>query len=50
MTKRLLLLVLVGALALPLAGCQTGRGSHRPDPNTLYVGAVQSSFPSAYMP
>lgn len=50
MTKRLMLMLLVGVLVLPLAGCRGGAGSHRPDPNTLYVGSVQSSFPSAYMP
>lgn len=49
-TKRLMLFVMVGLLVVPLAGCQGGRGSHRSDPNTLYVGSVQSSFPSAYMP
>ena len=43
-------MLLVGVLVLPLAGCRGGAGSHRPDPNTLYVGSVQSSFPSAYMP
>lgn len=50
MTKRLMLFLLVGLLAVSSAGCVGGRGSHRPDPNTLYVGSVQSSFPTAYMP
>lgn len=50
MAKRLMLLLLLALAVLPLAGCGAGSRAHRPDPNTLYVGSVQASFPSAYMP
>lgn len=44
-------LVLVGSAVLLLAGCQKTEYPRRTDPtNTLYVGVVQSSFPSAFMP
>lgn len=50
MAKRLMLLLLLALAVLPLAGCGAGSRAHRPDPDTLYVGSVQASFPSAYMP
>lgn len=50
MVKRLMLLTLVSIIIIPLVGCQSPDHSHRPDENTLYVGSVQTSFPSAYMP
>ena len=44
-------LVLVAGVALLLTGCQRIQYPRRTDrTNTLYVGAVQSSFPSAFMP
>jgi len=43
--------VLVICSVVLLAGCQRSEYPRRSDPtNTLYVGVVQSSFPSAFMP
>ena len=50
MVKKVMLLVLMSILIIPLVGCQVTSRSHRPDPDTLYIGSVQTSFPSAYMP
>ncbi|NLL48363.1 MAG: ABC transporter substrate-binding protein [Firmicutes bacterium] len=50
MVKRLMLLLVVSIIIIPLVGCQVATQSHRPDPDTLYIGSVQTSFPSAYMP
>lgn len=44
-------LVLAAGVALLLSGCQRIQYPRRTDrTNTLYVGVVQSSFPSAFMP
>ena len=50
MVKRLMLLLVVSIIIIPLVGCQVATQSHRPDPDTLYIGSLQTSFPSAYMP
>ncbi|MCK9525215.1 MAG: ABC transporter substrate-binding protein [Limnochordia bacterium] len=50
MVRRLMLLLVVSIIIIPLVGCQGISQSHRPDPDTLYVGSVQTSFPAAYMP
>ena len=53
-TKRVWLvvcLVLVVSAAMLLMGCQRNQYPRRTDrTNTLYVGVVQASFPSAFMP
>lgn len=44
-------LILVAGAAMLLTGCQKNEYPRRTDAtNTLYVGVVQSSFPSAFMP
>lgn len=50
MAKRLMLILVLSIIIIPMVGCQHAGQIHRPDPNTLYVGSVQTSFPSAYMP
>ncbi|MDD4519169.1 MAG: ABC transporter substrate-binding protein, partial [Limnochordia bacterium] len=50
MAKRLMLILVLSIIIIPLIGCESPGQSHRPDPDTLYVGSVQTSFPTAYMP
>ncbi|MDI9483931.1 MAG: ABC transporter substrate-binding protein [Bacillota bacterium] len=51
MARRLMLYLVLSIICISLVGCQAGAGrSHRPDPDTLYIGTVQASFPTAYMP
>ncbi len=50
MARKLMLALVLSIIIIPLVGCTGPSQSHRPDPNTLYVGSVQTSFPSAYMP
>lgn len=50
MAKKLMLIIMMGIMVLCLTSCQTPGQVHRPDENTLYIGSVQASFPTAYMP
>lgn len=50
MAKRLMLILLMSIIIIPLVGCEGPGQNHRLDPDTLYVGSVQTSFPTAYMP
>ncbi|HBG00868.1 MAG TPA: hypothetical protein DDW87_04760, partial [Firmicutes bacterium] len=50
MVKRLMLTLMLSIILIPLVGCQISSKVRRPDPDTLYVGCVQTAFPSAYMP
>ncbi|NLL42267.1 MAG: hypothetical protein GX251_02870, partial [Firmicutes bacterium] len=51
MARKLMLFLVLSIICISLAGCQVGGSrSHRPDPDTLYIGTVQPSFPTAYMP
>ncbi len=45
-----MLIVLIGLMLILTTGCSRGTKVYRPDPDTLYVGSVQTSFPTAYMP
>ena len=49
MRKKLLILFTLFTLLLSLSAC-TGHRQRRPDDDTLYVGSVQTSFPTAFMP
>lgn len=50
MAKRLMLILVMGIMVLLLTACENPSQVHRPDEDTLYVGSVQTSFPTAYMP
>lgn len=50
MAKKLMLIIMMGIMVLCLTSCQNPGQIHRPNADTLYVGSVQASFPTAYMP
>lgn len=50
MARKLMLALVLSIIIIPLVGCTGSSQSHRPDPDTLYIGSVQTSFPAAYMP
>ncbi len=50
MKKKLLVLTLLIMVVFVLSACSSQRQNRRPDDNTLYVGSVQTSFPTSFMP
>ncbi len=50
MVKKIGLMLFMSIFVLVLTACSNQKIERRPDDNMLYVGSVQTSFPTAFMP